>query len=307
MSNHLTSEVYKRQVGNIARKAVMVLMADKASDDGSGIWASKQRMADEIGASKQTVISTIRALIEDGLLLEHGQRRCANGYTVEYAINVRALRALPFVKSHADDQSENLTGQIASPVKKTDPTGQNPLPHRSENLTQTTQEPSLNLSDASHPQGARITKPDRAPSRKSKTLAPAIPDWMPMEAWDGYVAMRDRIRKPMTDRAKELMIAKLDRWRADGHDPGAILDDATEHSWTGLYPPKEDRNAANRNNYGSRPSGRPEPDFSGPASGFARRAAAARSRESAGTPDGPDAGPARGDRGGALAPARTLL
>lgn len=79
MSNHLTSEVYKRQVGNIARNAVMVLMADKASDDGSGIWASKQRMADEIGASKQTVIATIKALIEDCLLREHGQRRCANG------------------------------------------------------------------------------------------------------------------------------------------------------------------------------------------------------------------------------------
>lgn len=239
MSNHLTSEVYKRQVGNIARKAVMVLMADKASDDGSGIWASKQRMADEIGASKQTVLATIKALIEDGLLREHGQRRCANGYTVEYAINVRALRALPLVKSHADDQSENLTGQKSSPVKSADPTGQNPLPHRSEDLTQTPLEPSLNLSDASHPLRAEPTgKPEK----------PVIPDWMPMEAWNGYVAMRNRIRKPLTDRAVELMVGKLERWRADGHDPGAILDDATEHSWTGLYPPKEDRNAARQQN-----------------------------------------------------------
>lgn len=137
MSNHLISEVYKRQVGNIARKAVMVLMADKASDDGSGIWASKQRMADEIGASKQTVIATVKALIEDGLLREHGQRRCTNGYTIEYAINVRALRALALVKSHEDDQSEDLTGQAASPVKKADPTSQAPLPDRSEDLTQT--------------------------------------------------------------------------------------------------------------------------------------------------------------------------
>lgn len=149
MSNHLISEVYKRQVGNMARNAVMVLMADKASDDGSGIWASKQRMADEIGASKQTVIATIKALIEDGLLREHGQRRHANGYTIEYAINVRALRSLPLVKSHEDDQSKDLTGQASSPVKKTDPTGQSPLPHRSENLTQTPIEPSLNP-DASH-------------------------------------------------------------------------------------------------------------------------------------------------------------
>ncbi|MFK4871641.1 helix-turn-helix domain-containing protein [Novosphingobium sp. ZW T3_23] len=249
MSNHLTSEVYKRQIGNIARKAVMVLMADKASDDGSGIWASKQRMADEIGASKQTVIATIKALIEDGLLREHGQRRCANGYTVEYAINVRVLRSLPLVKSHADDQSENLTGQGISPVKRADPTGQSPLPHRSENLTQTTLEPSLNLSDASHPLRAEpAAEPEIEKPSKAKLV---IPDWIPADPWNGYLEMRKRIGKAPTDRAIELMIGKLERWRAEGHDPGAILDEATEHNWTGLYPPKEPRNA-------TRPHGSPD-------------------------------------------------
>lgn len=242
MSNHLTSEVYKRQVGNIARNAVMVLMADKASDDGSGIWASKQRMADEIGASKQTVIATIKALIEDGLLREHGQRRCANGYTVEYAINVRALRALPLVKAHADDQSENLTGQNSSPVKQANPTGQIPLPHQSENLTQTSLEPSLNPSDTSYPQGAGApAKPSRKAEPKAK---PVIPDWMPADAWNGYLEMRKGNGKAPTDYAVKLMIKKLERWRADGHAPAAILDKSTMNNWTDVYEPKEDRNAA---------------------------------------------------------------
>lgn len=137
MSNHLITEVYKRQVGNIARKAVMVLLADKASDDGTGIWASKQRMADEIGATKQTVIATIKGLMADGLIREAGQRKCATGFTVEYAINVRALKALELVRCHADDQSENLTGQKSAPVKSADPTGQIPLPDQSKDLTQT--------------------------------------------------------------------------------------------------------------------------------------------------------------------------
>lgn len=137
MSNHLISEAYKRQIGNMARKAVMVLLADKASDDGTGIWASKQRMAEELGASKQTVIATIKSLIADGLVKEDGQRRCANGYTIQYAINVRSLRALPLVKSHAIDQSENLTGQNAAPVNESDLTSQIVLPDQSEDLTQT--------------------------------------------------------------------------------------------------------------------------------------------------------------------------
>jgi hypothetical protein len=45
-------------------------MADKASDYGTGIWASKQTMADELEVSKQTVITTIKGLVADGLLVE---------------------------------------------------------------------------------------------------------------------------------------------------------------------------------------------------------------------------------------------
>ena len=125
MSNHLISEAYKRQLGSMARNAVMVLLADKASDDGTGIWASKQRMAEELGTSKQTVITTVKSLIADGLLIECGQRKCANGYTIEYAINVKALHQLPVVNSH---QSSSFTGQAASPVKQDDLTSQAALP-----------------------------------------------------------------------------------------------------------------------------------------------------------------------------------
>lgn len=165
MSNHLISEVYKRQVGSIARKAVMVLFADKASDDGSGIWASKQRMADEIGASKQTVIDTIKKLIDEGLITECGQRKSPNGYTVQYAINVALLKRLPLVKSHHDDQSENLTGQKAGPVKSTDPTSQADLPHQSEDLTRT-------LLNPPEPPLVKSSDDDAPP-----TVAELVEDW----------------------------------------------------------------------------------------------------------------------------------
>ena len=114
----------------------MVLLADKASDDGTGIWASKQRMADELCCSKQTVINTLKRLIEDGLVVEVGQRKCANGFTIEYAINVQNLDQIELTKWHAD-QSTRLTGQRALPVKEIDLTSQRDLPHQSTSLTQT--------------------------------------------------------------------------------------------------------------------------------------------------------------------------
>ena len=134
MSNHLISMAYKRKLGSPMRKAVMVLLADKASDDGSGVWASKQTMADELDCSRQAIINTIAGFIEDKLIVEVGQRQNANGFTVEYAIKVEELEALPLVTCHATRQSNgrvnlvdgstSLTGQSGGLVNDVDPTRQ---------------------------------------------------------------------------------------------------------------------------------------------------------------------------------------
>lgn len=135
MSNHLISTTYKRNLRTPMRKSVMALLADKASDDGSGIYASKQTMADELCCSRQAVIDTIKGLEADGLLVVLGHRKAPNGYTVEYAIEVDQLEALPLVACHAAraNTSSRLTGQrrgrvnvadgstsLASPVKLAD-------------------------------------------------------------------------------------------------------------------------------------------------------------------------------------------
>jgi hypothetical protein len=156
VSNHLISAAYSRKLGSMARMAVMGLMADKASDDGTGIYASKQTMADELDTSKQTVIATIKSLVADGLLIEVGQRKSPNGFTVEYAIVVRALLGLPLVHAHRARGSSLFTGQAASPVKQVDATGQAASPHQSSSLTQTPLKPS-------ETQGRRASAPDPTP------------------------------------------------------------------------------------------------------------------------------------------------
>lgn len=133
MSNHIISMAYKRDLRTAMRKSVMILLADKASDDGSGIYASKQTMADELCCSKQTVIDTIKGFVTEGLLEETGQRRNVNGFTVEYGIVVAALEAVPLVGCHAARQSNSQTGQPAEPVKETKGTGQPAGPKPSKN------------------------------------------------------------------------------------------------------------------------------------------------------------------------------
>jgi len=68
-----------------------------------------------------------------------------------------------------------------------------------------------------------------------------IPEWIPADAWAGYVEMRKKIRKPMTDRAISLAVNTLTKLREEGYEPGAVLDQSVMNSWQGLFPIQEDR------------------------------------------------------------------
>lgn len=68
-----------------------------------------------------------------------------------------------------------------------------------------------------------------------------IPDWIPAEAWAGYVEMRKKKRAVMTDRARDLRIKDLAALLEQGQDIGAVLDQSTANGWTDVYPVKERR------------------------------------------------------------------
>jgi hypothetical protein len=67
---------------------------------------------------------------------------------------------------------------------------------------------------------------------------PDLPDWLPPKPWNAFLAMRDRKGKWPTPDAVGLIVGKLDRWRAQGHDPGEVLNNSTENAWTGIFEPK---------------------------------------------------------------------
>lgn len=83
--------------------------------------------------------------------------------------------------------------------------------------------------------------PSPSPAKENPTakarLSP-LPDWIPPTSWSGFVEMRQRIKKPLTQRAQDLLVAKLDRMRQAGHDVGQILDASTLNAWQDVYEPK---------------------------------------------------------------------
>jgi hypothetical protein len=77
-----------------------------------------------------------------------------------------------------------------------------------------------------------------------------LPDWVPAEAWDGWMDMRRRKAIPNTVRAMRLAVGELDKHRGQGQDPGKLLDLATMNGWRGIYP---DRNGATKSSEKSGP------------------------------------------------------
>ena len=73
-----------------------------------------------------------------------------------------------------------------------------------------------------------------------KNVLPAVPEWIPSEAWEGYMEVRRLKKYPITERVVKSLIAELDRLRGIGQPVGAVLEKATRNGWRDVYPLKED-------------------------------------------------------------------
>lgn len=85
---------------------------------------------------------------------------------------------------------------------------------------------------------SRVDKRREEEKTEDKAQAP-MPEWLPMEAWTGFVEMRKRIRKPMTPRAQQLVLKTLEDMRAKGLSVAQALDNSTRNSWVDVYAPKD--------------------------------------------------------------------
>jgi len=118
MSFHVTSTCTQRKFGSATRKQIISFLADKASDDGSGIWCSKSTIAQNTELSKSTVKRTITQFLNEGIILETGKRSNSRGYTVEYRINLDQVAQLPLTK-----ELPETTGVTVNPVQHEPPRG----------------------------------------------------------------------------------------------------------------------------------------------------------------------------------------
>ena len=140
MSWRVANACAERKFGSATRKQIIMFLADKASDDGSGIWCSKGTIQRHTELGETTVKRTIRDFLKKGILVETGARGCKNGFTVVYRIDLARIEELELT---AEPDIE--TGATVDPVQTGPGTGATvagvPGPQRPPNHLKTIHKP----------------------------------------------------------------------------------------------------------------------------------------------------------------------
>lgn len=66
-----------------------------------------------------------------------------------------------------------------------------------------------------------------------------LPNWLPRDSWEAWVADRKERRKPVSERAAQEQIAELAAYRKEGHDPAEVIRHSIASGWQGLYPKRQ--------------------------------------------------------------------
>lgn len=68
----------------------------------------------------------------------------------------------------------------------------------------------------------------------------APPEWVHRQSWDAFEEMRLRLRKPLTDHARRLLVGKLEKLRDAGDDARLVIEQSVENSWKGFFPLRQE-------------------------------------------------------------------
>ncbi len=95
MSLGIFLAVQAAEIDSHTHKSILLNLACRVGDSGSGAYSSKDRIAWETGMSKRTVQRGISELIKIGLIFEDGRKTISTGFLPIYGICREALELLP--------------------------------------------------------------------------------------------------------------------------------------------------------------------------------------------------------------------
>ena len=139
---------------------------------------------------------------------------------------------------HFADSSQKLAEPLTSQDKKSKQNSQLKLAKQSTELAKS----STKVSSCAVTQNIKDTITKDTIQKKGFIL----PEWIDKETWSAFLEMRSMRRATPTLRAKQMLVKELEKLRAEGHEPNAVLDQSTMRCYTGVFPLKGGQNGKNK-------------------------------------------------------------
>jgi len=232
MSHNITNAIRKLDLPPTA-KFILWVLSDIANDAGH-CYPSREHLAIETGLGRTAISDALKTLEAYGVLQVDRSNGRQNHYTITPQNYAKPDRQAV--------QSAKRTGPFNGTTRPAGGLPPDRLTAQPDRQAVTNhQEPSYKPS-GNHQDTREQTRPEpAAPRAKKSEPAHQLPDWINPEAWAGFVEMRRKIKKPLTDRAVSLAIGRLEELRRQGQDPNAVLDQSTFKNWQGLFAIKQDK------------------------------------------------------------------
>jgi hypothetical protein len=209
------SAVWKFSSYKTEKLLVLLALADCADEKSGECWPSIPHIAEKARITERGASGIMQHFIKAGVveLVDAGGGR---GHSRRYRIKGEAHSGFDFLKGEAGSSFTAIKDERGSSKR-------------------------MKVETLKGERGDTAIRMNRQePSVKQPLGASAfcLPDWIPVESWNGFTEMRQKIRKPLTDRAVSLIVKELEKLKAKGHAPGDVLDQSVRNGWQDVYPLK---------------------------------------------------------------------
>jgi hypothetical protein len=246
MSYQAVTWAIDQDIPHSSAKFVLVVMAHKAHSATWESYLTVKTIAGKTGQDRKTVIANITRLVDLGFLIDTKRRVGETGQIPVYRLNGTENGTVSGDEGGGDEEDNGTEFGTAKDSQKRDssqdsnstvfPGNSTVFPSKESQFSVEESQFSLErVPKTGHEREILRTKN----TTKNKSNKPAaqieLPEWMPVDAWNGFIEMRKTIKKPMTDRGKELAIEKLKKLLDAGQNIEAVLNESTMNNWQGLF------------------------------------------------------------------------
>lgn len=204
-----------RQKLPCTQKIVLMMLAERHNQDSGQCNPSHDRLADDCGLTRRSVMDQVAKLAEAGYIrIRHraaNNVKLPNQYVLVFSFGVQAevkdcAEVANVIHHHVVKQVHHVVNHVHQ--------GSEPVAHK----------PGI--------------EPGIEPKEKKKRVtAPTfvLPEWINESHWDAWHSTAKR--KNASPAQKQMAVDKLAAWKAEGIDHAAALENAALAGWQGLFKP----------------------------------------------------------------------